>query len=63
MKTYGGREVKLYVSLTSKLGVDEWSALRSSRIPPGKEPLILIIKDVVWAPDSVWRGERSYLLA
>jgi hypothetical protein len=43
MKAYWGVEVKIHGFLTLALDVGEWSASRSGRFAPGKEPLVPIV--------------------
>jgi hypothetical protein len=51
----GERRYSSYSFLTSALEGGEWSASRPSRaLPPGKEPLVPIVYEAVWAPEPVW---------
>jgi hypothetical protein len=59
MKTYGGVDVQIHVSLTSALAGGEWSASRPGRFTPGKEPPVPIGKEAGWAPEPVWTLWRS----
>jgi hypothetical protein len=49
MKTYGGVDVWLHEFLTLALDGHEWSASRSGRFTPAKEPPVLFVWVARWA--------------
>jgi hypothetical protein len=58
MKAYGRGDVEIHIFLTSALAGGEWSASRPGRFTPGKEPPVLIRKEVGWTPEPVWTTWR-----
>ena len=44
--------------MTAALEGGEWSAARSGRFNPGKDPLP-ILQEAGWAPGPVWTGGKS----
>ena len=46
------------LSLTSPLNGGGWSASRSRRFTPGKDP-VPIVQEAGWAPGQVWQGAEN----
>jgi hypothetical protein len=62
MKAYGGVVVQIHIFLTSAPAEGEWSASRSGRFIPGKEPLIPIGRRLGGSQSrSGRRGEEKIL--
>jgi hypothetical protein len=59
----GENRYRSYIFSTSALDGGEWSASRPVRaLSPGKGPLVTIVQEAGWTPDSFWTLSRGKIV-